>query len=429
MAGHSRRQLTGIFALFAAGYFLSYSFRSIGPLIAPDLMRDIGLDANRLGLLASVYFLTFAIAQPVIGIAMDRHGPARVNAVLFIIAAVGAALFAWSQSLAGLAIGRGLIGFGVAGALMTSFKAFVIWYEPRHREALTGAMMAVGGVAAMMVSIPAELLMRVIGWRGMFWLLGGASALAAVALWWLVPAQNTAQNGSHSASSSASFGDGQADGLGGGTTTGYRGIVTSRIFLSYLPLALFGSGGFSAIQSLWAGPWLIEVAGHSRAAAAQVLFFYGFALLLGYFGIGMLGARIASSATAPRHWYIGSLAAAFAALAAIISNVWPASSAPWFVYGLTLGASMLAYPALTKAFPAAIAGRVVTAYNFVMFTGAFALQWSMGALIQVLINGGSAKQFAYQCAFGAIFAAQVLSLIWFWGLSRGCDRTRDQATP
>ena len=418
MAGYSRRQLTGIFALFAAGYFLSYSFRSIGPLIAPDLMRDIGLDANRLGLLASVYFLTFAIAQPVIGIAMDRYGPARVNAVLFTIAAAGAALFAWSESLAGLAIGRGLIGFGVAGALMTSFKAFVIWYEPRHREALTGAMMAVGGVAAMMVSIPAELLMRVIGWRGMFWLLGGASVLAAAALWWRVPAQRVVQNGSHSTSPPAASDDGRADDLGDGITTGYRGIVTSRIFVSYLPLALFGSGGFSAIQSLWAGPWLIDVAGHTRAAAAQVLFVYGFALLLGYFGIGMLGARIASSATAPRRWYIGSLAVAFASLAAIISNLWPASSAPWFVYGLTLGASMLAYPALTKAFPAAIAGRVVTAYNFVMFAGAFALQWSMGALIQALLDGGTAKLFAYQCAFGAILAAQVLSLIWFWGLSR-----------
>ena len=181
---------------------------------------------------------------------------------------------------------------------------------------------------------------------------------------------------------------------------------------------MFGSGGFSAIQSLWAGPWLIEVAGHTRAAAAQVLFVYGFALLLGYFGIGMLGARISSSATAPRRWYISSLAAAFAALAAIISNVWPESRAPWFVYGLTLGASMLAYPALTKAFPAAIAGRVVTAYNFVMFTGAFALQWGMGALIQALLDGGAAKQFAYQCAFTAVLAAQVLSLIWFWVISR-----------
>ena len=140
MPGQSRRHLAGIFALFAAGYFLSYSFRSIGPMIAPDLTRELALDANRLGLLASVYFLTFAIAQPVIGIAMDRHGPAKVNAVLFAVATGGAAMFAWSESCAALAIARGLIGFGVAGALMTSFKAFVIWYQPRQREALTGAM-------------------------------------------------------------------------------------------------------------------------------------------------------------------------------------------------------------------------------------------------------------------------------------------------
>ena len=102
------------------------------------------------------------------------------------------------------------------------------------------------------------------------------------------------------------------------------------------------------------------------------------------------------------------------------------------VYGLTLGASMLAYPALTKAFPAAIAGRVVTAYNFVMFAGAFALQWSMGGLIQALLDGGTAKEFAYQCAFGATLAAQVLSLIWFWGLSRGDRRSahqHDEAAP
>ena len=53
-----------------------------------------------------------------------------------------------------------------------------------------------------------------------------------------------------------------------------------------------------------------------------------------------------------------------------------------------------------------------------MFSGAFALQWGMGALIQALLDGGAAKQFAYQCAFGAILAAQVLSLLWFYTVSR-----------
>ena len=199
---------------------------------------------------------------------------------------------------------------------------------------------------------------------------------------------------------------------------GYGAIVKSRIFISYAPLALVGSGGFSAIQSLWAGPWLIDVAGHSHAAAAEVLFVYGFALFLGYFAIGILGSRIQTDPAAPRHWYLASLALAYLALAAIITNRWPASSAPWFVYGLTLGAAMLAYPALTKAFPAAIAGRVVTAYNFVMFSGAFALQWGMGALIQALLDGGTAKPMAYQITFSALLALQVLALLWFWALSR-----------
>ena len=389
MPGHSRRQLAGIFALFAAGYFLSYGFRAIGPLIAPDLMSELSLNANRLGLLASVYFLTFAIAQPAIGIGMDRYGPARVNALLFTIAALGAAMFAVSSSFTSLAIARGLIGIGVAGALMTSLKAFVIWWEPRQREALTGAIMAAGAAAAMVVSVPAELAMRVIGWRGVFWVFAAASAIVAAALWWRVPGQRGVQNGSQSASPASGLNENAS--TGNLSTTGYREIVTSRIFLSYLPLAMFGSGGFAAIQSLWAGPWLIEVAGHSRAATAEVLLVYGFALLIGYLVMGFAGSRIAASPTAPRRCYIGSLAVAFSALAAIISNAWPASSVPWFVYGLTLGAAMLAYPALTKAFPAAIAGRVVTAYNFAMFVGAFALQWSMGALIQALIDSGTPK--------------------------------------
>ena len=187
LPARARASLTLIFTLFAAGYFLSFCFRSVGPLIAPDLMRELDLDAGQLGLLASVYFLTFTLAQPVIGIAMDRHGPARINAALFVIAAAGAIVFAAAESAAMLALGRALIGLGVSGALMTPMKALVLWYPPQQRDAWSSAMMAVGGMAAMMASVPAELAMRSIGWRGLFWVLGGASALVAAALWWRQP--------------------------------------------------------------------------------------------------------------------------------------------------------------------------------------------------------------------------------------------------
>ena len=456
MQAQPRASLKLIFALFAAGYFLSFCFRSVGPLIAPDLMRELDLDAAQLGLLASVYFLTFTLAQPVIGIAMDRHGPARINAALFVIAATGAVVFAAAESAAMLALGRALIGLGVSGALMTPMKALVLWYPLRQRDAWSSTMMAVGGVAAMVVSVPAELAMRSIGWRGLFWLLGVASAIFAAALWWRLAGLNAGETRSQSDSSEndtvdaawpASSGDGSgnhATGTAGTASTssathnatqagstaipasppasppagGYRTIFTSRIFIAYAPLAAFSSGGASAVQSLWAGPWLTQAAGHSRASAAQVLFLYGLALFTGYVITALVSTRLNAIPGAARRLFIGTLALAYCALAAIISNAWPASSLPWFAYGLTVGTGMLAYPALTRAFPAAIAGRVVTAYNMVMFASAFVLQWAMGALIQAQINSGAATLAAYQVSFGALLVMQVLALLWFWGFSR-----------
>lgn len=391
-----------VFLIFAAAYFLSYTFRSIGPLIAPELTLELALNPRQLGLLGSAYFFTFFLAQPVVGIAMDRFGPARVNAVLISIAASGSALFAVASDVYTLAAARALIGLGAAGALMTALKAFVVWFEPRNRESLSGAMMAVGGVAAMVAATPAEWLMRVLGWRGLFWLLAAGALMVATTLALATPAFG---NASPAAPARAGAG-------------GYRRIFASRIFLSYAPLAIFFSGGFSAIQSLWAGPWLAEVAGLSRAAAAAVLLVYGFSLFCGYLLIAGVGSRINARPGAPRQWYIASLAISVIALACIVSNAWPASSLPWFAYGITLAAGMLAYPALTRAFPVSISGRVLTAYNMLMFMGGFALQSGLGILIQALLDAGWSRVHAYQGAFGSLLVAQFAALIWFVALSR-----------
>lgn len=398
----SRAAGVRIFCIFALGYFLSYMFRALGALIGPELARELSLNARELGLLASVYFLAFFLAQAPIGIAMDRYGPARVNALLFVLAASGSAMFALAHDMVLLAFGRALIGLGVAGALMTSFKAFVIWYEARRREALTGAITAVGGFAAMLSSTPAEWLMRHADWRLLFWLLAAACVLAAGLFLTAVP------------------GDGGQGPSSAGTAArgGYATVLGSRIFLGYAPLAFFASGGFSAVQSLWAGPWLIEVAGLSRSGVADVLFAYGFSLLLGYLLISLVGSSLQRAPEASRRWYVGSLAVAALSLALIVTNRFPESMWPWMAYGLTLGASMLAYPALTRAFPAAIAGRVVTSYNMVMFLGAFLIQWGLGAMIQSLVDAGQARPAAYQWAFGTLLAAQVISLAWFIVMSR-----------
>lgn len=98
-----------VFAPFAAGYYLSYFFRSTNAIIAPRLTREVGLDAGDLGLPTAMYFLTFAAFQVPLDILLDRFAPRRGQSVLVLFAAGGAVLFAKGQTIEVLALGRGLI--------------------------------------------------------------------------------------------------------------------------------------------------------------------------------------------------------------------------------------------------------------------------------------------------------------------------------
>ena len=130
---------------FACGYFLSYVYRTVNAVIAPDLVASLGLSASDLGLLTSVYFLTFALFQLPLGILLDRFGPRRVEAVLLLFAALGALLFGLSAGRDSLIAGRGLIGLGVSACLMAGFKAFVMWFPASRLPVVNGALMAAGG--------------------------------------------------------------------------------------------------------------------------------------------------------------------------------------------------------------------------------------------------------------------------------------------
>src|SRR5580704_19408229 len=109
-----------VFLPFAFAYFLSYIFRGVNAVIFPYLERDIGITAGDLGLLTSAFFLFFAGCQPVLGVALDRYGPRKVQVALLALAALGSALFGLSTSLGELLVARALIGLGFAGGLMAA---------------------------------------------------------------------------------------------------------------------------------------------------------------------------------------------------------------------------------------------------------------------------------------------------------------------
>lgn len=181
------RPVALVFLPFAAGYYLSYLFRTINALIVSRLAADLGLGAAELGALTSVFFLGFAAIQLPLGMMLDRFGPRRVQIALLPIAALGAAVFALADNFAVLVIARALIGVGVAGSLMSGLKAIVLWF-PRERIPLAnGCFIMLGALGAVTATAPAESLLQSIGWRGLFEALAALSTACALLIYLFVP--------------------------------------------------------------------------------------------------------------------------------------------------------------------------------------------------------------------------------------------------
>ena len=66
-------------------YVLSQFFRAFLAVLAEVLKTDIGAAADDLAFASGLWFLTFALMQLPVGEALDRVGPRRTAATLFLL--------------------------------------------------------------------------------------------------------------------------------------------------------------------------------------------------------------------------------------------------------------------------------------------------------------------------------------------------------
>ena len=385
-----------IFLPFAAVYYLSYVFRTINAAIAGRLAADLSLDATHLGLLTSVYFLTFAAVQLPVGVALDRYGPRRVQSVLLLLAAAGAALFAEATNLPGLLLGRALIGLGVAGALMAGLKAITLWL-PKERLALAnGAFIALGTAGAVTATRPVEWFLGSTDWRHLFALLAVLTAATAVAIAFLVP-------------------KGAATAPGHGRAGSPFSVYRDSRFWRLAPLSMSCIGTAWALQGLWAAPWLDDVAGLQHEVVVHHLFVMAVALCAGALLVGLAADRLRRIGVTPSA-LLGLLAMCFiAAELALVFRVPIAISVPWTAIAAMGGATVLSYAILADCLGTEVAGRANAALNLFHIGGAFALQSMIGFTLEAWPRdaGGHYPAPAYAAAFGAMIVLQVASLVWF----------------
>ncbi len=391
--------LARVFVPFALGYFLSYLFRVVNAVIAPDLVRDIGLDAGDLGLLTSAYLLSFAAFQLPLGILLDRFGPRRTEAALLVFAALGAIVFALAEGRTGLIAGRALVGFGVSACLMAAFKAFVLWFPRDRLPLVNGCQMAAGGLGALAATAPVEWALAVTDWRGVFLLLGGLTLVVALVLFAVVPERDGTQAGESLAA--------QVRGIGR--------VFTSQLFWRAAPLTVLSQASFLSIQGLWSGPWLRDVAGLDRSGVAGSLSLIAAAMVAGFIVIGWAAGRLARSGVPPLSVGVLGMVLFLAAQAMLVLQIEGAALASWIAFGFFGTSGIVPYAALSQRFPPHLAGRLNTGLNVMVFVIAFAAQWGIGAIIGLwpaTATGGYHPD-GYRAAFGLTLVLQFAALLWF----------------
>jgi sugar phosphate permease len=390
--------LIRLFLPFACGYFLSYLFRTVNAVVGPILSKELALGPADLGMLTSAYFIAFGAVQLPLGLALDRFGPRRVEAALLLVAAAGAAVFAAGDTIGMRAIGRGMIGLGVSACLMAAFKSFAQWFPLERQASLTGWIMTSGTLGALVASAPLDAVLQLASWRQVFY--GLAIITAGVCLWIYLRVPDKP------ASAPVETLPELLDGI--------RHVLVSRHFWRFASIAFAQIGGFMAVQSLWCSAWLIHVNGYSRSEAADHIAAMSAGMVVAYFLIALLSARLTRRGIGTTKLLGGGLSLALLTLFLIIIQATDQHYLLWIAYGTFSSTGTLNYAATAAGFPASLSGRANTILNLLAFLGAFSLQWGMGALIESQEAAGSSSIIAHRNAFIVLFVIQAGSLIWFF---------------
>ena len=384
-----------IFFVFACGYFISALLRAITATLSPLLTLEFNLTAGNLGLLAGGYFLGFACMQIPLGYLLDRHGPKKIVSSFLLIAIIGTSAFALAQSFSGLLISRILIGVGVSACLMGPLTGYRIWFADEYQQRANAWMLMVLSMGFVFSTLPVQILLPIIGWRWIFGLVVILILIVILLTLLFIPKWNT--ENSNQEKNAGSLSD----------------VWKNNFFRSTIPLGLFNYGGIVAVQTLWAGPWMVRVAGYTPLESATGLFWINVTMLFAFFVFGYILPKITELGIESIKLIKLGLPISYLSLLVIIILGENAGALHFTIYILTSIFLTLTQPAVALSFPKSLAGKSLTSFNLLIFVGTFIMQWGIGLIIDFCKFLGKEEVQSFKISFTVYLIICILSYLYF----------------
>ena len=389
----SKQKAITIFLVFALGYYISNLLRAITATISPNLVSEFNLSAGDLGLLGGGYFLGFASVQIPLGYLLDNKGPKKIVSYFLLIAIVGIISFSLSQNFTSLLISRILIGVGVGACLMGPLTAYRVWFQDETQQRANSWMLMTGAIGMLSSSLPVQFFLPIIGWRSIFGILAILTFFSIVLIVIFIP--NWDKGNTHDEKGSL------------------KEVWQNEFFKSLVPMGFFNYGGLFAIQTLWAGPWMVKVSGYTPEESANGLFVIYLSLLFSFLIWGYFVPKFSKNVSDAIRLLKFGAPLNLIVLAFIIYLGPKAGAFHWAFFAVSSVFLSLSQPAVGMAFSLSNAGKALTSFNLLLFIGAFALQWIIGVIIDLTMNLGFSEISGFRFAMIFFLLTSFFSYLFF----------------
>jgi MFS transporter, ACS family, D-galactonate transporter len=317
-----------LFLLFVS-VWINYIDRGSLSVAAPALAPDLGLAPDRMGILLSAFFWTYALLQPVAGWLVDRADVGRLYGIAFLLWSAATLATGFAGGFASLLVLRMILGAAESVAY-PAYSRILAHRYPEHRRGFANALVDIGTKAgpALGTAVGGTVL-ALWGWRAMFLVLGSASLI------WVGPWFHFGRRAFHMQDEEASGGASVRDVLRRPVAwTTFSGLFCFNyayyFLLTWLPSYLVKERGFSLGEmSVYAALPYCATAAASLACAwvADRLIAGGKhpVRVRGSFVIAgmVVCAAVLPLATVARHGVsMAFLIAAFIAMGVYSANVW-----------------------------------------------------------------------------------------------------------
>lgn len=400
-----------VYICVALAFFFSYFHRTNAAVLAPDLTKTFGIDAAALGLFGSMYFYGYALGQLPAGILADHWGVRRTLSFLVVFAAAGSIIVGLSTSFEVALFGRFLIGFGAGFVYVPAVRMINDWFKSSELATYTGFMVAIGNSGSFASAGPFVALIAMIGWRGSM-NVAGIVLLAIAFLDYIFIRSKPSDIGGASipeiegktVTSTGKIGIGES----------LKSVSKSYAFWTIVIMFCAMYGTIMGFQGLWAGPFLMNVYGMTKAQAGNLLNLIPIGMILGCPISGFISDKLRDRKTVLLAGVLGYTLVWVALVFMTDSLSVSILRFLLFFYGFFGGFFPLLYSNLRENIDGRITGSATGFLNTFVFTVAALFQQLMGIIInQYPLVNKSIPVEAFKATFIVCLVALVIGIIFY----------------